>query len=76
MADVQQNRDFAAVLLVQWPLDDAIEWIRKHMDPEDVFEPETLTCWANDNCEPGDVFTERALVTWAEENGYVKCDGR
>lgn len=49
MADVQQNQDFSTVLLVQWPLDDAIEWICDNMKPEDVFAERDLIDWAEEN---------------------------
>ena len=45
----QQNRDFTTAVVSQYPLDEAIDWIRSNMEPEDVFEPETLLAWAKEN---------------------------
>jgi len=49
MANSQQNEKFGKQILVQWPLDEALEWIRSHLEPEDVFELQTLRAWAEDN---------------------------
>ena len=48
-------------------------WISENVDPEMVFEKETLTEWAKlqdveDVCDVSD------LEKWAKLNGYVKSD--
>jgi hypothetical protein len=34
---------------MNYMLDAALEWIRDHMDPEDVFRPDQLADWANEH---------------------------
>jgi len=48
MASWQQNKDFQGTILPQYPLDEAIEWIQKNMEPEEVFSEKQLTQWAED----------------------------
>lgn len=43
---VKQNRDFAEELLPHYPLDTALEWIARNMDPADVFAEDKLEAWA------------------------------
>ena len=56
MAGCKENKDFAESILVQYPLDDAIDWIGRNMNPGDVFDDDTLKTWAED---------------WASDNGYI-----
>jgi len=53
--------------------DEVIEFVKEHLDPEDVFGEEPLTKWAR-KFEPDEIFEENALQTWAENNGYVLGD--
>jgi hypothetical protein len=46
MAGYKQNKDFAETILPQYLLDEAIDWINKNMEPEDVFSDEQLKLWA------------------------------
>ena len=51
-----QDREFIASVISSALLEDAIDWIRENLEPEDVFGDKTLEDWAR---------------TWAEEN-YVE----
>ena len=48
MATAEQNKKFTGSLLVQWPLDEAIDWIKVNLSPEDVFDEDELSEWATD----------------------------
>ena len=39
--------DFANELMVNYPLDTAVEWISRNLDPEDVFSESKLAGWAD-----------------------------
>ncbi len=47
MADAKENKGFTEAMIGRWPLDEAIEWISKNLDPDDVFDEEKLEEWAN-----------------------------
>jgi hypothetical protein len=53
MTSFDQDKDFKkAVVIDNLPdslLQDAIDWISKNLDPEDVFDKEKLSDWASDN---------------------------
>ncbi len=51
MATSKQNADFMTALLPQYALDEAINWIAKNLNPEDVFSEQDLKMWARDNYE-------------------------
>lgn len=51
-------------------LDKAIEWIQKHVRPEDLFAENDLLAWAKEK-QPEDIFSEAELRGWAEDNGMV-----
>lgn len=55
-------------------LEDTVDWIQSNLEPDDVFEENTLKDWAKDNTEPDDVFETGTLEEWAETHGYVKED--
>ena len=42
----KQNEDFTAAIMPQYPLDDAVEWIQKNMEPSEIFEDDALEAWA------------------------------
>ena len=48
MASHKENKDFVSNLLPNYLLDDAIEWIKTNLEPEDVFSEERLSSWAID----------------------------
>ena len=49
MANTKQNDEFANHMRAAWPLDDAIEWIKNNLSPEDVFRQKDLDQWAEEN---------------------------
>lgn len=49
MATTEQNKDFTAELLPDYPLDDAIYWIQRNLEPRDVFSNTDLEKWAEEN---------------------------
>lgn len=48
MATYKENNEFAQSVLPNNLLDDAIEWIRSNMRPEEIFSHEDLLEWANE----------------------------
>lgn len=72
MTNTTRNREFGIEVLSQWPLDAALEWIKKTLGPEEVFDHAELISWARDNCSPADVFSDKELAEWAEGHGYIK----
>lgn len=55
-------------------LDPTLDWIRRNMKPEDIFDRADLAEWAQGNLsgfrDPEDIFSARELEEWAEANGY------
>ena len=49
MASAKENQEAVNAILPTYLLDDFIDWIAKHLDPEDVFTEERLSEWAVDN---------------------------
>lgn len=49
-------------------LDDVIGWIRKELDPDEVFSEESLIEWVTSNKNPEDVFDFDDLEKWAVDN--------
>ena len=71
MATALQNASFASDLLPQYPLDDAIDWIKNNLEPDDVFDETTLERWAIDYVKV-EAMPQDELEAWAEANGYTK----
>lgn len=44
-----ERANFARDVFGTSALDDAIEWIKNNLNPEDVFDNATLSEWAEDN---------------------------
>ena len=49
MPSTRQNNEFRNAIHSSSLLDDAIEWIRENLSPEDVFETKQLDMWAEEN---------------------------
>lgn len=49
MTTANQDNEFIAALISRDLLEEAISWIAKNLNPEDVFDRRTLEAWANDN---------------------------
>ncbi len=49
MADRKKNDAFWEEMRPSYPLDDAIEWIKNNLSPEDVFSEKDLDQWAEEN---------------------------
>ena len=49
MASHKLNKMFSEHILPRYPLDEAIDWIRANLTPEDVFYSLELIDWALDN---------------------------
>ena len=71
-----ERQDFIKTVMPHDLLDDAIEWIKDELQPEEVFDASELADWAEDNLsahrDPDDIFDDSVLGKWAEENGYVE----
>lgn len=53
----KKNKDFVTAIFSQYLLNDAIDWVKANLEPEDVFDDEKLEEWA---------------MVWADNNGYIK----
>lgn len=75
MATARQDADFKKeVIMDQLPdslLDDAVDFIGKTLNPEDVFSAADLKKWAEAQ-GPDELFSSDALEEWATENGWIK----
>ncbi len=72
MATARQNEHFAGTLLnTSGLLDEAIEWIKSNLEPDDVFDTHDLERWAKGQ-DPTDVCHESALLGWAR--GQLPAD--
>jgi len=49
MATSKENAEFAELILERYPLDTAIEYIAKNLNPSEVFGENELGQWALDN---------------------------
>jgi hypothetical protein len=47
----KQDQNFKDEVISTTLLEDAIEWIQKNMEPEDVFTDRQLRAWADANSE-------------------------
>jgi hypothetical protein len=47
--NAHSNNEFTKELISSTPLDTAVEWIRDHMHPEDIFDEDELADWAKEN---------------------------
>ena len=48
MTTGRQDRDFLEAIISNSLLEDATEWIQKNMEPEDIFNEQQLSTWAED----------------------------
>lgn len=49
MITTRDNQLFTESIMVDYPLDKAIEWIKRNFNPENVFDKAQLETWANEN---------------------------
>lgn len=72
-----QDRRFALEHL-SGVLEEALEYLVKNLDPEDILGEGALVFWARENArkhlDPEDVFPEEELRTWALDHGYTESD--
>ena len=66
--DSLQEKDFKNYVLGNDLLGDAVSWISKNLDPEDVFSDDALNTWASRNLDPEDVFEKSDLIRLAADN--------
>lgn len=73
MATSSHGKKFIESVIDSNLLDNAVDWIRDNLSPDEVFDDKDLKSWANaQECE--DIFTTSELQAWAESNGYTKAD--
>jgi hypothetical protein len=83
MSTRQERADFITDVVHPDLLDDAIQWIKTHLNPNEVFDDGQLADWARENdlhtpgetasrYQPDEVFQEHQLRDWAEGVGYVE----
>ena len=75
MTTYNQDRDFKnKVVMDNVPdgiLQDAIDWISKNMNVDDVFTDDDLTSWATSK-EIDSIYPVKELEKWALSNGFLK----
>ena len=71
MASEMENEAFTRALMPNYPLDEAVDWIRDNLSPEDVFTEDQIRVAAQACSDPEDVFAPSELIGWAEDNGYM-----
>jgi len=71
MPTSRQDHDFLETVVPTTLLDDAIDWIKKNLNPDEVFEEKEILAFVRDNFSP-EVVYDSELDTWAENNGYEK----
>ena len=49
MTTVRQDSEFKDAIVPSSLLEEAIEWIKSNMEPEDVFNDDDLKTWAEDS---------------------------
>ena len=49
MATQRENELFTEKIMVNYPLDEGIGWIKSNLNPEDVFDEGQLEMWASTN---------------------------
>jgi len=49
MATAKENDNFIKEIISSYPLDTAIDWIQKNLNPSDVFTKDQLDDWAREN---------------------------
>lgn len=61
-------------LLVLANLERVIDWIQKHLQPNNVFSGNVLKKWVQETYTADGVYPESELAEWAENNGFVKSE--
>ncbi len=69
----QQDKDFIEAVISTELLDNSIEWIKTHMEIDDVFDEKEVIKWAG-NRRPEDIFTNDELANWATSNGFTESE--
>lgn len=49
MASAAENKAFGKIMQPVYPLDEALAWITENMRPDEVFDDEALSEWADNN---------------------------
>ena len=83
MSTRQERADFITDVVHPDLLDDAIQWIKTHLSPGEVFDDGQLIDWAHEidmhtlgetasDFQTDEVFQQHQLRDWAEGVGYVE----
>lgn len=78
MATETQNETFKKEIIDRFLLDNAIEWMNKNLNPEEVFDEQKLDDYAVGKgffpraSSPEDVFDEESLTKWALNKGFSR----
>lgn len=70
-AFASEMKDCVEISVNNSALENAISWIGRNMDVEEVFDEKKILEAAS-NYDPSDVFKNSELELWAESNGYTK----
>ena len=49
MATIGENEQFVKEILCSYPLDVAVDFIKGHFNPQDIFDEKELKTWAENN---------------------------
>jgi len=50
---------------------DEIVAVVSQLEPQQIFEQDTLKQWVQENCAPGDVYTDKELIEWVQDHNKV-----
>jgi hypothetical protein len=68
MTDYNQREVFRDYVLGIDLLDNAIYWIGKNLDPDDVFSDDSLNTWARGNYDPEEALEVSDIIRLAKDN--------
>jgi hypothetical protein len=74
---VERDKAFKKTMGAELPnslLGTALDFIRDHMNPDEVFDQSRLNSFVGNTALPEEVFREDELIKWAAEKGYTKQD--
>jgi hypothetical protein len=64
----KQEDDFFRTVVGTDIIEKCIEWINSNLDPNNVFDDQTLKDYVQSNFNPEDVFKHSELQQWADDN--------
>ncbi len=71
----KQDQDFLQAMISPSLLEDALNWIRKNMTPDEVFSEDALVLWAREQDDILSWCDYAHLAQWALDNDFVEVEG-